>query len=102
MGGYFITPNEKWTIAASATVTLDSDSYPNVPIIRIYDTPAKLTISDELYEDGVIILNEVDPPDDTNGVPKEYGQGFVKGKKKVEIETGGEWPNRLTLAMFKP
>jgi hypothetical protein len=101
MGGYSIQPNDNWTIADSATVTLDGIVYENVPIIRIRDTPATITIRTDRFDDGVVILNEVLPPDNDTEVPIVQGQGFVKENGQVEIGRGGDWPDNITLAMFK-
>ena len=66
-------------------------------------TPATLTVRRDQYTHGVVILNEVEPPDPDDQETYSFppGHAFLKGKPQVRIDKGGDWPKTITVALFK-
>ncbi|UCF07227.1 MAG: hypothetical protein JSW28_06120 [Thermoplasmata archaeon] len=99
-----VTPiDNKWPKARKATVIIKKETpgpqqvYNDVDILNIPWTPASIAIDKTRYPKGVVILNEITPPDDQSTITTKDKSTFnfkISGdnSETVNIIRNSGWP----------
>ncbi len=94
-----VHPDGPWPIAREATVMFGEETIKKVPIIRIEMTPANLTVRKQSYVRGVVILNEIPPPE--NQDPITLPVMFSTEDIPVDVQDDGGWPSGVITLFMK-
>ena len=86
-----VHPDGLWPAAREATVMFGGKTFENIPIIRIEWTPANLTVRRDTYEKGVVILNEIPPPE--NQEPIILPVQLSPADLPVDVQRNVGWPS---------
>ena len=86
-----VHPDGPWPVAKTATVRCGDGTYKSVPIIRIIMTPANLTVRKEEYPTGVILLNEIPPPENQEPITLPAQQS--PEDLPVDVQRNAGWPS---------
>ncbi len=86
-----VHPDGPWPVAKVATVMFGEETIKNVPIVRIELTPATLTVRKEEYPMGVVILNEIPPPENQEPItlPTKQSPEDIP----VDVQRNAGWPS---------
>ena len=90
MSRAIVTPNKPWPVATHAKVEYNNKIYENVPIFFVINTPVIVSIHRNEYPIGVVILNEIKPPN--NSDPIELPVITNDATVEIQVLPDGSWP----------
>ena len=86
-----VHPDGPWPEARTATVMFGEGTYRGVPINRIIMTPATLTVRKGENPIGVVLLNEIQPPE--NQEPITLPAKVSPEDIPVDVTRNAGWPS---------
>ena len=97
-----VVPNTIWSEATAATIKIGEEIITkDVPIERLNYTDATLKVWKEADPNGMVYLNELDPPENENPITLPLKTSTGENIENVVVYRGGEWPTGI-VALFWP